>query len=162
MATEPQQIAEKSAVTSIQDTDAFLIQRGGVGGNYRSLPWSLIYAYRGTLADWAAGDYLTGQRRQYNNLQIEALDDFTSSSVETELEAATPKWKIVGGVYTVNTVANGETFVIPPNTTGISTELTVESGGTLTILTDGILANFGTYTNNGTINGQDRIQNKAL
>lgn len=152
-------ISEQEQLTTYQP-DLQLIADQGEDGPTVRITSDLLVSQASGIIDWTAGGYVTGQKRQYENLVIEATTSFTSSTVTTELEGG--KWKVIGGRFSINTVANGETFIIPPNVTGISTELTVQAGGTLTILTGGVLANFGTYTNNGTINGADRIQNKAL
>jgi len=157
---QPGPIADplRPTASSYLPGDYMVIQRGEHGQVFKIDQSVIVSAINNVPIDWVAGDFVTGDRRQYHNLQIEALDDFTSSSVENELEAATPKWKVVGGVLNKSILGN-ETYIIPPNHTGIAYELTLASTSTVKILSDAKLVSFGAPDNSagGTIEGADRI-----
>lgn len=157
------QIADSSrpSAASYIPGDYLIIQRGVGGQVYRIEQSVLVAAINNIPVDWAAGDYVEGDRRQWHNLQLEALTDFTSANPQTELEAG-GKWKVVGGVLNKSILGN-ETYVIPPNHVGIAYELTLAASSTVKILDDAKLISFGTPNNSagGTIEGEDRIVVKS-
>jgi len=112
---------------------------------------------------WVAGNYTRNQRVQYYNLELRAKSSFASSNVETELQGGAPKWEVVGGVFSINIIESGAKFICPPNRTCLSTELTINSGGEIIMLTDSVMRSYGTITNNGTITGNsDLIKQRPL
>ena len=64
----------------------------------------------------------------------------------------------------INSIAAGKTFIVPPNVTAISTELAMTATSTLKVLDGGILRVYGipSIASGATIEGEDRIQYKDL
>lgn len=164
------QISDPSipTLTTIPDNSYWPFQNG-VGGTNSNIKGEDIKAEMLSIAqsvntdgipEWTAKAYLQGQKVRYKNLELKAVAAFTSSSILTEIEDG--DWTVSNALLTKNKILAGEIYVVPTNFTAISTNLEVEATGTIEILTDAVMRNYGEVTDNGTINGKERLSNHPL